>query len=219
MLYNRMRTDELEFDLPPELIAQAPTSDRAASRLLHYRRSDRSIAHRRFADLPDLLRAGDLLVFNDARVVPARFVLQKATGGRVEALFLGEDRPGEWRVLMKNVGRGEPAMRLAGMPVRILERRGAGGVRLSVETNEPALLVLSRLGRMPLPPYIRREKDADERDDSDRSRYQTVYARVPGAVAAPTAGLHFNDDLFAQLDAAGVERAFVTLYVGIGTFR
>src|SRR6266699_2084390 len=107
-----MRTDELNFDLPQELIAQAPATDRAASRLLHYRRDDRSIAHRRFSDLPQLLRPGDLLVFNDARVVPARFMLQKQTGGRVEALFLGEDRPGEWRVLLKNVGRGEPEMHL-----------------------------------------------------------------------------------------------------------
>ncbi len=99
-----MRTDELDFDLPPDLIAQAPAPDRHASRLMHYRRSDRSLAHRTFSDLPGLLRPGDLLVFNDARVLPARFLLRKPTGGGVEGLFLAELGPGAWRVLLKNVG-------------------------------------------------------------------------------------------------------------------
>ena len=105
-----MRTDDLEFHLPPELIAQSPASERAASRLLHYRRADQSIEHRRFSELPELLRNGDLLVFNDARVVPARFTLTKSTLGRIEALFLGEESPGRWRVLLKNVGRTERPM-------------------------------------------------------------------------------------------------------------
>jgi S-adenosylmethionine:tRNA ribosyltransferase-isomerase len=217
-----MRTDDLDFHLPAELIAQSPTADRAASRLLHYRRADRSIAHKKFANLPRLLRRGDLLVFNDARVVPARFMLVKETGGRVEGLFLGENRAGEWRVLLKNVGRGEPAMRFADAPeigVRVIERRDAGELLLAVETREPALVLLSRIGRMPLPPYIRRAKNRDARDEADRERYQTVYARVPGAVAAPTAGLHFTDALMSELDTAGVEKMFVTLHVGIGTFR
>jgi S-adenosylmethionine:tRNA ribosyltransferase-isomerase len=217
-----MRTEDLDFHLPAELIAQSPAPDRGASRLLHYRRQDRSIAHRRFSDLPQLLRGGDMLVFNDARVVPARFMLEKSTGGRVEALFLGEDSPGVWRVLLKNAGRGEPALRLAALPqitVRIVERRDAGEFRIAVETAEPALVLLSRIGRMPLPPYIRRAKDADDRDEADKDRYQTVYARVPGAVAAPTAGLHFTDELLRQLDERGVQRTFVTLHVGLGTFR
>ena len=232
-----MRTDDLDFHLPAELIAQAPAAERAASRLLHYRRADRAIAHRTFADLPALLRRGDLLVFNDARVVPARFTLQKETGGRVEGLFLGEDRPGEWRVLLKNAGGGsagagaggERAMRFADAPdvrVRVIERLEAGEFRLSVESAaveagepEPALVLLSRVGRMPLPPYIKRAKDRDARDDADRERYQTVFARAPGAVAAPTAGLHFTSELLAELDGRGVEKAFVTLHVGIGTFR
>jgi len=217
-----MRTDDLDFHLPPELIAQTPTPDRAASRLLHYRRGDRAIAHKKFGELPSLLRRGDLLVFNDARVLPARFMLQKETGGRVEGLFLGEDSPGRWRVLLKNVGRGEPAMRFIDAPdvrVRVIERREAGEFALAVDAAEPALVLLSRVGRMPLPPYIKREKEHDARDDADRERYQTVYARVPGAVAAPTAGLHFTDALISQLDAAGAEKTFVTLHVGIGTFR
>jgi S-adenosylmethionine:tRNA ribosyltransferase-isomerase len=217
-----MRTDDLDFHLPPELIAQSPAAQRAGSRLLHYRRADRSMAHRTFAELPSLLRRGDLLVFNDARVVPARFSLQKETGGRVEGLFLGEDAPGRWRVLLKNVGRGEVAMRFADaadVAVRVVERREAGEFLIDVATREPALVLLSRVGRMPLPPYIKREKEHDARDDADRERYQTIYARTPGAVAAPTAGLHFTDDLMAQLDAAGVAKTFGTLHVGIGTFR
>src|SRR3954465_10823181 len=99
-----MRTDELDFDLPAELIAQSPSEQRAASRLLHYRSADRSITHRRFSDLPSLLHAGDLLVFNDTRVIPARFVLKKSTGGRVEGLYLGLTETGEWRVMLKNMG-------------------------------------------------------------------------------------------------------------------
>ena len=217
-----MRTDELDFHLPPELIAQTPAPQRAASRLLHYRRDDRSIAHRHFAELPSLLRQGDLLVFNDARVVPARFMLHKETGGRVEGLFLHEDKAGEWRVLLKNLGRSDSPMHFAAAPgvrARVIERLKAGECRLAVESNEPALLLLSRLGRMPLPPYIRRDKEHDPRDVADRERYQTVYARVPGAVAAPTAGLHFTGELLKQLELVGVERIFVTLHVGIGTFR
>jgi S-adenosylmethionine:tRNA ribosyltransferase-isomerase len=215
-----MRTDDLDFHLPPELIAQSPASERAASRLLHYTRGDRAIEHLHFSDLPSLLRTGDLLVFNDARVVPARFTLTKETGGRIEGLFLGQPRPGEWRVLLKNVGKRELAMRLAGdVAVRILERLEAGEFRIAVASDEPALVLLSRVGRMPLPPYIKRGKDADARDEFDRERYQTVYAREPGAVAAPTAGLHFTEALLQRLDQVGVGRAFVTLHVGIGTFR
>src|SRR5690242_8317269 len=109
LLWPRMRTDDLDFTLPPELIAQSPVPDRAASRLLHYRRADRSIGHRAFSDLPGLLRPGDLLVFNDARVIPARFTLRKSTGGRVEGLFLADEGGGAWRVMLKNLGRVDPA--------------------------------------------------------------------------------------------------------------
>ena len=221
-----MRTDDLDFHLPPELIAQAPLGDRSASRLLHYRRTDRSAEHRRFSDLPALLRRGDLLVFNDARVVPARFTLVKATGGRVEGLFLEEPRPGEWRVLLKNVGpSSDRPLRFTAEPgtrVRVKERGEGGEFLVEVVTEsgvQPATTVLERVGRMPLPPYIKRGKEHDERDDLDRRRYQTVFAAAPGAVAAPTAALHFSEPLLAALDAAGVERTFVTLHVGMGTFK
>jgi S-adenosylmethionine:tRNA ribosyltransferase-isomerase len=219
-----MRTDELDFDLPPELIAQHPVVDRAASRLLHYRSADRSIAHRRFSDLPSLLRPGDLLVFNDARVIPARFVLRKETGGRVEGLFLAERSAGVWRVLLKNLGPAKGDVRLGfegveDVTARVVEKGEEGEYTIELTPPRPALPLLESIGRMPLPPYIKRGKDADERDEADRQRYQTVYARAPGSVAAPTAGLHFTQEVLADLAARGVERTFVTLHVGMGTFK
>jgi S-adenosylmethionine:tRNA ribosyltransferase-isomerase len=218
-----MRTDELDFELPPELIAQEPAAERAASRLMHYRRDDRSIAHRAFADLPRLLLRGDLLVFNNAKVLPARFMLVKPTGGHVEGLFLNEIKPGEWDVLLKNLG-GNPdvVLRFVEEPdveVRIIGQSDGGQSRISVRTDEPAAALLGRVGRMPLPPYIKREKGGDERDAADRERYQTVYAAAGSAVAAPTAGLHFTQAVLDELERAGVERAFVTLNVGLGTFK
>jgi S-adenosylmethionine:tRNA ribosyltransferase-isomerase len=217
-----MRTDELDFELPPDLIAQVPPERRTDSRLLRYRRADRSISHHRFSDLPDLLRPGDLLVFNDARVVPARFTLRKSTGGRVEALFLKETASGRWRVLLKNLGNASGLLTFwddVAIGARVVESFGAGEYGLELTPAVAAAEVLGRIGRMPLPPYIRREKDHDERDEMDRSRYQTVFARSEGAVAAPTASLHFTDELLRALAARGIERAFVTLHVGLGTFK
>ena len=219
-----MRTDELDFHLPPELIAQEPPAVRHASRLLHYQRAGRSLSHRAFADLPALLRAGDLLVFNDTRVLPARFVLRKPTGGQVEGLFLRQNAPGDWNVLLRNVGPFRAAAELRfeadeSIAVRLLDRVDGGEVRVTVDPPLPAVEVLERVGRMPLPPYIKREKGRDARDDADRQRYQTVFAREAGSVAAPTAALHFSPEVLAALDAVGVRRAFVTLNVGMGTFK
>jgi S-adenosylmethionine:tRNA ribosyltransferase-isomerase len=217
-----MRTDELDFELPPELIAQVPPERRADSRLMHYRREGRSVEHRRFSDLPDLLRPGDLLVFNDARVLPARFTLRKNTGGRVEGLFLKETELGHWLVLLKNLGNVSGPVTFvdqADVQATVVRAIGAGEYEIALDAAVPASELLSRVGRMPLPPYIRREKDHDERDDLDRVRYQTVFARSPGAVAAPTAALHFTPELLEALAARGVERTFVTLHVGLGTFK
>ncbi len=215
-----MRTDDLDFHLPPELIAQEPTTARSASRLLHYRRSDKSVAHRGFADLPGLLRPGDLLVFNDARVLPARFLLRKRTGGRVDGLFLREVRPGRWRVLLRNLGRSTGELAFAAEPTLTARPEKVGDeYEVELSAAEPAAAILDRVGRMPLPPYIRRGAEADDRDAADRDRYQTVYAAAAGSVAAPTAGLHFTDDVLRALDDRGVERAFVTLHVGTGTFK
>ncbi len=218
-----MRTDELDFHLPPELIAQSPTERRGMSRLLHYDSATKAVGHRTFPDLPALLRPGDLLVFNDARVIRARFMLRKNTGGRIEGLFLGEIRLGAWRVMLRNVGlhvgRAMVFERDESLSATVIEPLGGGEYALSVETDASALAVLDRVGRIPLPPYIRRDKGADPRDADDAERYQTVYARAPGSVAAPTAGLHFTPELLHELDRRGIERTFVTLHVGVGTFK
>ena len=216
-----MRTEELDFELPPELIAQVPRAERTASRLMHYRREGKRLEHRTFSDLPQLLRGGDLLVFNDARVVPARFLLRKSTGGRVEGLFLRELARGRWLVMLKNAGNASEFRFEADEGIVAFRAwdRGGGECELALTTPEPAMRVLSRVGRMPLPPYIKREKGHDERDEMDRERYQTIYAREAGAVAAPTAGLHFTESLLAELNAAGIRRTFVTLHVGLGTFK
>ena len=221
-----MRTDDLDFPLPPELIAQEPPPVRSASRLLIYRRADRTIEHRTFRDLPSLVGPGDAMVFNDASVFPARFTLQKPTGGLVEGLFLEAVADG-WHVLLKNLGPVRPDAPLAfvGYPaasLRVLEKRGDEGYRAAVDHDQKVStdVLLQGAGRMPLPPYIRREKGADARDDLDRERYQTVFQNALGdSVAAPTAGLHFDAPLLAELDAAGVRRATLTLAVGMGTFK
>ena len=216
-----MRTDDLDFDLPAELIAQAPTAQRERSRLLHYRRADRSIVHRTFAELPALLSKRDLLLFNDTKVLPARFALRKKSGGLVEGLFLAEPSRGIWNVLLKNLGAARHLRfeRDASLACVVGAVKGAGEYELSVFSDKPADQILSRLGRMPLPPYIRREKIGDVRDEEDRRRYQTVFAETAGSVAAPTAGLHFSQSLLDKLDAVGVQRAAVNLNVGLGTFK
>ncbi len=210
-----MRKDRFTYDLPPELIAQQPLPERRASRLLCLDRRDGVLAHRRFTDLGTLLRPGDLLVFNDTRVIPARLYARKPTGGRVEVL-LERLLPGDRCLAQLRVSK-KPA------PGTRLQLEGGGELEVvsrQAPFYELALVgddlagVLERQGHMPLPPYIERA-DAEV----DRERYQTVYARRPGAVAAPTAGLHFDEDLLAGLDALGVERAWVTLHVGAGTFQ
>jgi S-adenosylmethionine:tRNA ribosyltransferase-isomerase len=217
-----MRSDELDFHLPPELIAQSPAERRADARLLHYRRADARVAHRTFSDLPRLLRATDLLVFNDAKVEPARFLLRKSSGGKIEGLFLNEPRPHVWSVLLRNLGdapRGT-VLHFAEAPevsAKVVGRFEEGEYEIEVPTEREPLL--NRVGRMPLPPYIKRGKEHDPRDEADRERYQTVYARTGGSIAAPTAGLHFTDSVLSELEAAGVQRAFVTLHVGMGTFK
>jgi len=219
-----MQTSDLDFDLPPERIAQTPSATRSASRLLHYRRADRSITHRQFNDLASILRPDDLLVFNNARVLPARFTLIKPTGGRVDGLFVSEPQPGRWSVLLKSLGPVKPGTELRfdadeNVIVRLVASKGEGNFELELLDPQPAETVLERVGRMPLPPYIKRDRQRDERDDFDRQRYQTVYAQAGGSVAAPTAGLHFDDALFAALNRRGIQRTSVTLHVGLGTFK
>lgn len=215
---------DLDYDLPDELIAQTPALRRDESRLLHYRRADRSIAHRKFSDLPKLLRAGDLLVMNDSRVAPARFTLVKPTGGLIDALFVDEISIGHWRVMLRNLGSFRDDLRLCvkdfpELIVHSIRRVDDGLFDVQIETDRPAHALLEKIGRMPLPPYIKRAKSSDDRDESDRERYQTVFAQQHGSIAAPTAGLHFTPAIFFELDRIGIERAFVTLHVGLGTFK
>jgi S-adenosylmethionine:tRNA ribosyltransferase-isomerase len=217
--------DLYDYDLPADLIAQEPLERRADSRLLNVRRGDGAIAHRHVRDLPEILRPGDLLVVNDTRVVPARIVGRRLrTGGRWEGLFLKtDDATGAWQLLAQTRGRPEVGERVMltdrdGEDAVAIELvgRATGGSWLAVpDAPEPAAEILARIGRVPLPGYIR----GGEERAGDRERYQTVFARRSGSAAAPTAGLHFTDELLADLAARGVARATVTLHVGLDTFR
>ncbi|GIX22678.1 MAG: S-adenosylmethionine:tRNA ribosyltransferase-isomerase [Gammaproteobacteria bacterium] len=210
-----MRTADFDYPLPPELIAQAPLAERSASRLLHLP-PEGGWHDRVFRDLPELLRPGDALVFNDTRVVPARLRARKASGGAVELLVERVLDGGRVLAHLKASRKprpGDPLILEDGSRITVVGRREAL-FELDLGGDEPVFERLERIGRIPLPPYIRRPDAA-----IDRERYQTVYARRPGAVAAPTAGLHFDEPLLAALAARGVERLFVTLHVGAGTFQ
>ncbi|HDZ21892.1 hypothetical protein LCGC14_0226220 [marine sediment metagenome] len=213
-------TDDFDFDLPQSLIAQHPLDSRDASRLMVLRRATGEVAHRTFSDLPHLLRPDDLLVINDTRVIPARFFCRRATGGKIEGLFTRETAPGQWDVMLKGAGRCTVGERLEligdDVELTLAAKLGEGCWRITIEPACPAVDVLDRAGRTPLPPYIRRPDASNDTDD--RQRYQTVYADQPGAVAAPTAGLHFTQAVFDALAARGVETLTLTLHVGLGTF-
>ena len=210
------RLDDYDFKLPAELIAQHPTGERSRSRLLLARRD--AFADRQFAELPSLLRQGDLLVVNDTRVIKARFLGQKASGGKVEVLVEriidGRHAIAQIRA-SKSPGAGTTLRLEAQFDCNVTGRDGEF-FTLSLGEHDPASFWdhCERCGRLPLPPYITHPADA-----TDESRYQTVYAREPGAVAAPTAGLHFDDALFAALAASGIGTASLTLHVGAGTFQ
>jgi S-adenosylmethionine:tRNA ribosyltransferase-isomerase len=225
-------TDELDYydyHLPSELIAQAPLARRDDARLLVVDRSTRSLSHRGVRDLPALLRPGDCLVLNDTRVVPARLRgRRRQTGGRWQGLFLALAEDGQWRILGQTRGRllaGESIVLVDQhgndrIDLRLIEREPGGIWRVALEGSMTEVQgdpwsLLDQVGSVPLPPYIRGGLAAD----ADRQRYQTVYASRPGAVAAPTAGLHFTPELLDRLRERGVALCHVTLHVGPGTFR
>lgn len=219
-----MRTELFHYELPPERIAQQPSVVRDRARMMVVHRRDRRIEHRRVCDLPEYLAAPDLLVVNDTRVIPARLMgVKEGTGGQVELLLLEELESGVWDVLLRCSRRPRPGGRMffgGGRLQAVLLADGEmGRARVRFETDLPLIEQLESLGLPPLPPYIQRPRSATEQTSADRQRYQTVYARQPGAVAAPTAGLHFTPELLETLEAAGVRRSAVTLHVGLGTFR
>jgi S-adenosylmethionine:tRNA ribosyltransferase-isomerase len=213
-----------DYELPRHLIAQQPLASRADARMLVVDRAHDSLEHRYVRDLPELLRQGDCLVLNDTRVVPARLVGRRnRTGGRWLGLFLEATAGGLWRMLCKARGKLVP-----GETITLLDAAGQDDITLQLGVKEPdaswiarpgsaeePMAILERVGRVPLPHYIR----GGEMEEADRQRYQTVFARLPGAIAAPTAGLHFTQQLLERLKQQGVAMCALTLHVGRGTFR
>ena len=208
-----MQRSDFSFELPKELIAKYPLTDRSKSRLLHLDGNSGTINHRHFEDIRSLLQAGDLIIFNDTRVVPARMYAVKESGGRAEILVERLISNQEALVHIKSSNKSKPGTKLT-VGETTLEVIGRSGEFYHVQTNQSLKETMEAHGEMPLPPYIDRVQE-----DSDKNRYQTVYAKQDGAVAAPTAGLHFTEELMAQLTVQGVRTAFVTLHVGAGTFQ
>ena len=221
-----MKTERLNYYLPPELIAQAPLSVRSESRLLVLDRSAGNVQDSRFSRLGDFLSPGDCLILNDTKVLPARFFARRTTGGRLEGLFLAAGADDIWTAYLKGLrklNQGDEfylkdRQKADFCKAVLLEKLDQGKCRLQIKTDAEAQTVLEEIGFPPLPPYIKRNDDPAVAA-KDKLRYQTVYARQDGAVAAPTAGLHFTEPLIEQLKRGGIKFAFITLHVGAGTFK
>ena len=211
-----MKKSDFYFDLPEELIAQTPLQQRDQSRLMLLDKKSGAISHRRFYELPELLREGDCLIMNDSRVLPARLLGSRLSGGSVELVLLRDLSDGRWECLSRPGRKTKPGTQLQfgdGELTAEVEAVTDGGNRIVKFHYEGIFLeVLERLGKMPLPPYIKEELQ-------DAERYQTVYSREIGSAAAPTAGLHFTEELLDAIRAKGIKTGFVTLHVGLGTFR
>jgi len=221
-----MRTEKLNYHLPADLIAQEPLPVRSESRLLVLDRQTGRLTDSKFNQIGRFMRPSDCLVLNDTKVLPARFFARRATGGKLEGLFLSQSEPGVWEVMLKGAGRIKPHEKLFikdktktdFCSVELLEKAQAGRCRLQFDVETDVQVVLDKIGFPPLPPYIKRDDDLAVAE-ADRLRYQTVYAQKSGAVAAPTAGLHFTTELIEQLKQQGILFAHVTLHVGTGTFK
>lgn len=211
-----MKTSDFFYDLPPGLIAQTPLECRDASRLMCLDRRAGTVVHRRFYDLPDLLRAGDCLVLNDSRVLPARLFGTRTSGGAVEVVLLRDRGDGVWECLSRPGRKMKTGVQLTfgegELTAEVTGELDGGNRLIKFNYNGIFLEKLERLGKMPLPPYIRKELE-------DAGRYQTVYSRVNGSAAAPTAGLHFTNALLEELQKRGIITVYLTLHVGLGTFR
>lgn len=211
-----MKKSDFYFDLPEELIAQTPLKQRDASRLLLLSRETGAIQHKHFFELPDFLNAGDCLVLNDSRVLPARLMGNRLTGGAVEVVLLRDLGGGRWECLTRPGRKTRPGTELTFggglLTATVTDALDDGNKVLQFHYDGIFLEILDQLGKMPLPPYIKAELQ-------DRERYQTVYSRELGSAAAPTAGLHFTEELLDRIRSKGVKVCFVTLHVGLGTFR
>jgi S-adenosylmethionine:tRNA ribosyltransferase-isomerase len=221
-----MKTEKLNYYLPPELIAQCPCPVRSSSRLLVLNRCSGDTIDSRFSSIGDFLSPGDCLVLNDTKVLPARFFACKTTGGKLEGLFLGQNSDNNWMVMIKGARRLSPGdililkdrQKADFCEAELLEKQARGRCLLRLETEAETETVLYTIGFPPLPPYIKRDDDP-ALAQIDELRYQTVYARKKGAVAAPTAGLHFTEPLMEELKLASISFAYITLHVGAGTFK
>ena len=211
-----MKTSDFYYDLPHELIAQTPLKQRDSSRLLVLHKDDGATEHKHFYDVVDYLKPGDCLVMNDSRVLPARLLGHRPTGGAVELLLLTQKEDDVWECLARPGRKLHPGAEVSfgngELKATILSETESGNRMVKFEYEGIFMEVLERLGKMPLPPYIKEEL-------KDGERYQTVYSRVNGSAAAPTAGLQFTKELLAKIADKGVQLAFVTLHVGLGTFR
>ncbi len=211
-----MKKSDFYYDLPEELIAQTPLERRDASRLMHLDRQTGAIEHRHFYELPQLLRSGDCLIMNDSRVLPARLLGCRSTGGGVELVLLRDLGEGKWECLSRPGKKTRPGTELSfgdgELKATVVDVIEGGNRIVQFHYDGIFLEVLERLGKMPLPPYIKEEL-------ANAERYQTVYSRELGSAAAPTAGLHFTNELLDELRAKGIRTGFVTLHVGLGTFR
>jgi len=221
-----MKTEKLNYYLPPELIAQHPLPVRSDSRLLVLNRTNREILDSRFSSIGDFLSPGDCLVLNDTKVLPARFFARRTTGGKLEGLFLAQNSDRTWDIILKGTRKLNPGdflilkdkQKADFCKAVLLEKQARGRCLLRLKTQADTETVLDKIGFPPLPPYIKRDDDP-ALAQIDKLRYQTVYARHTGAVAAPTAGLHFTEQLIEQLKQADIRFAYITLHVGTGTFR
>jgi len=221
-----MRTADFQFDLPPELVAQHPAPERGQSRLLFLHRKENRLEHKRFPDLAGFLRLGDVLVLNDSRVIPARLHGTNAkTGGKFEMLLLEENGINDWWAMMRPGKNARPGTKILieggktrpePLAATVLEKKPEGHGRLQFTGINDIKSALEEIGEVPLPPYITRKNSGQLGED--KVRYQTVFASHDGSVAAPTAGLHFTDELLDKIRAKGVKICFVTLHVGSGTF-
>ncbi|MDD2555410.1 MAG: tRNA preQ1(34) S-adenosylmethionine ribosyltransferase-isomerase QueA [Syntrophaceticus sp.] len=215
-----MQVSDFDYNLPPELIAQYPAVQRDAARMMAVNRSSGEIVHTNFKSIPDYLQEGDLLVFNETRVFPARlFGKRVKTGGKLEALLLEEKEPGIWEALVRpgrHARQGEEVIFGDSLQAVIGEGTASGGrfIKFPTQDQQEFWEQVYKIGKVPLPPYIKRPAE-----EMDKDRYQTVYARSVGSAAAPTAGLHFTEEILEQLQDKGVQFAFVVLHVGLGTFR